>query len=92
MFADPQQRELLAYSWYATHGGLSALADWVALRRAQGVAHAAERAAYDAFVDGFVRGGVAISHVDDDGAVRLSVHEIRGDTLTAPRERNFNRG
>ena len=41
---------------------------------------------------GFVRGGVAISHVDDDGAVRLSVHEIRGDTLTAPRDRNFNRG
>jgi len=41
---------------------------------------------------GFVRGGVAISHVDDDGAVRLSVHEIRGDTLTAPRDGNFNRG
>jgi tetratricopeptide (TPR) repeat protein len=75
VFGEPHQRELLAYSWFPTHSGVSAIADWVALRRLLGVSHAPERAAYDAFIDGFVRGGVRVPMLAYHRAVGAALHD-----------------
>jgi DNA-binding winged helix-turn-helix (wHTH) protein/TolB-like protein len=81
-FADPHPRELLAYSWFATHNGVGAIADWVALRREFGVPDAPERAAHDAIVDGFVRGGVKVPMLAYHRAVGAA---LGGDAATADR-------
>jgi DNA-binding winged helix-turn-helix (wHTH) protein/TolB-like protein len=75
VFADPHQRELLAYSWFPTHSGVSTIADWVALRRAQGVQHAPELAAYEALVDGFQRGGVKVPMLTYHRAVGAALRD-----------------
>jgi hypothetical protein len=73
-FAEPHHRELLAYSWFATRSGVSAVADWIALRQAQGVSHAAERASYDALLEAFGRGGVKVPALAYHRAVSAALH------------------
>jgi DNA-binding winged helix-turn-helix (wHTH) protein/TolB-like protein/predicted Zn-dependent protease len=75
LFADPRQRELVAYSWFIAHSGLSRIADWIALRREQGVAHASELAAHDAFITSMHDGGVRAPMLAYHRAVSAALHD-----------------
>jgi DNA-binding winged helix-turn-helix (wHTH) protein/TolB-like protein len=82
VFGEPRNREVLVYSWFATGSGISFLADWIALRRAAGMSHAAELAAHDAFLQRFIDGGVKAPMLAYHRAVAAALH---GDTSTADR-------
>ncbi len=75
IFADPHQRELAAYSWFATSSGLSRIADWIGLRRDQGIAHAGELAAYDAYIATLTAGGVRAPLLAYHRAVSAALHD-----------------
>jgi TolB-like protein len=75
VFGEPRHRELLVYSWFATHSGISFLADWIALRRAAGLSHAAELAAHDAFLKHFIDGGVKAPMLWYHRAVSAALHD-----------------
>ncbi len=82
IFADPHQRELAVYSWFAASSGLSRIADWISLRREQGIAHASELAAYDAFIAAMTAGGVRAPMLAYHRAVSAALHD---DPATADR-------
>ncbi len=75
VFGEPRNRELLVYSWFATGSGISFLADWIALRRAAGMSHAAELAAHDAFLKQFIDGGVKAPMLLYHRAVSAALHD-----------------
>lgn len=75
VFADPRQRDLIVYSWFSAYSGLSRMADWIALRRAQGVAHRSELAAHDAFITGMSEGGVRAPMLTYHRAMSAALHD-----------------
>jgi len=74
----PADRELLFNNWYPTRFGPAQLANWIALRKAAGLDHAAELADYAARLDRAHEGGTAIPVMDYHRAALAALRDDPG--------------
>ena len=88
----PADRDLLFHNWYPTRFGPAQLANWIALRKAAGLDHAAELADYAARLERAIDGGTAIPVIEYH---RAALAALRGDpdaadkALAMARERGW---